>query len=96
MPYQLQLDSQIYALEAVEKAAYRFIDRFAAILAIKNDHIFLELTFEDRHAANAEKILADFKKELLDQNLRLKIKAETEPIRNLILAYTFSKTGLQS
>jgi His-Xaa-Ser system protein HxsD len=35
-----------------------------------------------------------FKKEVLDQDLRLKLKAETEPIRNLILAHAFSKTGL--
>jgi len=37
----------------------------------------------------------DFKKEVLDQHLREKIKAETDDIRNLILSVAFSSTGLQ-
>jgi His-Xaa-Ser system protein HxsD len=40
-------------------------------------------------------MVANFKRELLDQQLRLQIKKETEPARNLILAYAFSRTGLQ-
>jgi His-Xaa-Ser system protein HxsD len=39
--------------------------------------------------------LQDFKRELIDQELRMKIKSETEAVRNLVLAYTFSRTGLQ-
>lgn len=96
MTHKLQLDSSVYLVEAVQKAAYRFIDRFAVIISNESEHISLEITFDDKHAANADTILADFKKELLDQNLRVKIKAETESMRNLILAYTFSKSGLQS
>ena len=41
------------------------------------------------------KLINEFKRELLDQQLRISIKKETEPQRNLILAYAFSKTGLQ-
>lgn len=96
MTHKLQLDSSVYLIEAVQKAAYRFIDRFAVIISSESSHILLDITFDDKHVANSEKILADFKKELLDQNLRIIIKAETEPMRNLILAYTFSKSGLQS
>jgi len=94
--YSLRLDNSVYALEAVEKAAYRFIDRFAAVISTENDRIVIDFTFDENRAADADKILADFKKELLDQNLRSKIKTETEEVRNLILAYTFSRTGLQS
>ena len=43
----------------------------------------------------SEKVINEFKRELLDQQLRVVIKQETEAQRNLILAYTFSKTGLQ-
>lgn len=96
MQKNINLDSSIYSPEAVQKAAYKFIDRFAALVSEANGVISLEITFDDGHETESEKIIADFKKELLDQNLRLKIKAETEPIRNLILAYTFSKSGLQS
>jgi len=56
----------------------------------------LDLSFDKDGTLENQNILADFKKEILDQNLRLKIKRETEPMRNLILGYVFSKTGLQS
>ena len=42
------------------------------------------------------KLIDDFKKEVLDQDLREKLKVETEPVRNLILAHAFSKTGIIS
>jgi His-Xaa-Ser system protein HxsD len=37
----------------------------------------------------------EFRKNILDEELRLKLKKETEPVRNLILGIAFSKTGLQ-
>ena len=96
METQLQLDSSIYSVEAVEKAAYRFINRFAAVISQEGQDILVNLTFDNNHTSMSEEILADFKKELLDQNLRIKIKTETESTRNLILSYTFSKSGIQS
>lgn len=96
METQIQLDASVYSLEAIEKAAYRFIDRFAAVISIEGNYVVLNLSFDSNYASMSENILADFKKELLDQNLRLKIKKETEAIRNLILSYAFSKSGLQS
>ena len=96
METQLRLDSSIYSVEAVEKAAYRFINRFAAVISQEGQDILVNLTFDKNHTSMSEAILADFKKELLDQNLRIKIKTETESTRNLILSYTFSKSGIQS
>jgi His-Xaa-Ser system protein HxsD len=96
METQLRLDSSIYSLEAVEKAVYRFSDRFAGVISKDEQNIVLDLSFNSDHDSMSETILFDFKKELLDQNLRLKIKTETESTRNLILSYTFSKSGLQS
>jgi len=95
MESQIRLDASIYSVEAVEKAAYRFIDRFATVISCEEDKIVINFSFDDNHASMSKTILTDFKKELLDQNLRLKIKDETESTRNLILSYTFSKTGLQ-
>tara|TARA_B100000315_G_scaffold5060_2_gene5105 strand:- start:40 stop:330 length:291 start_codon:yes stop_codon:yes gene_type:complete len=96
METQLSLDASIYSVEAVEKAAYRFIDRFAATISHEGQNILLDLSFNGNNTATNKLILSDFKKELLDQNLRLKIKTETEPTRNLILSYAFSKSGLQA
>ncbi|MFQ5754126.1 MAG: His-Xaa-Ser system protein HxsD [bacterium] len=96
MEIQLRLDASIYSVEAVEKATYRFIDRFAAVISREEKNILVDLAFDNNRSSMSRAILDDFKKELLDQNLRLKIKAETETTRNLILSYTFSKSGLQS
>lgn len=96
MDKQLRLDSSIYSIDAAEKAAYRFIDRLSMLVSQDGGNILLDLSFPSEDVQLNESILDDFKKELLDQNLRLKIKAETEATRNLILSFVFSKTGLQS
>jgi His-Xaa-Ser system protein HxsD len=57
--------------------------------------IICHLAFDDKVSEAAVGANVDnLKKEVLDQDLRLKLKTETEPIRNLILAHAFSKTGL--
>jgi len=96
MKTQLKLDASVYSVESAEKATYRFIDRVATVISREGENILLDLSFDANHASDSTAIIDDLKKELLDQNLRLKIKTETEPVRNLILSYTFSKTGLQS
>jgi His-Xaa-Ser system protein HxsD len=95
MHVSLELDGSIYHVEAVQKAAYRSMDRFASLISASENNISVELTFENKSSAEVEALIAEFKKELLDQNLRLKIKTETEAGRNLILAYAFSNSGLQ-
>ena len=42
----------------------------------------------------AREVIRSFKQELLDQELREHIADETAPVRTLILAQAFSKTGL--
>ena len=90
----LELDEKSYSLEAVQKSAYRFIDKLTILISTRDDTINCDL--EMNYGGEIDlKILNAFKRELLDQQLRLSIKKETEPQRNLILAYAFSKTGLQ-
>jgi His-Xaa-Ser system protein HxsD len=92
---KLSLDKSAYSLEAVQKAAYRFIDRLTVVISTDELHVVCEIealpNSQDDFAFNID----DFKRELLDQELRMKIKQETESTRNLILAYAFSNTGLQ-
>jgi His-Xaa-Ser system protein HxsD len=92
---KLNLNKEIYCLEAIQKAAYRFIDRLTILIEPAGDDWLCTI---DPNAGQEEKFddhLANFKRELLDQQLRKQIKGETESVRNLILAYTFSRTGLQ-
>lgn len=92
----LVFDPAVYALMAVEKAAYRFSDRFTCQIEITQAG--LQVTLKPKRSAMSEEAhqvaLDDFQTEVLDQNLREKIKLDTAPIRNLILAHAFSRTGL--
>lgn len=96
MPTILTFDSSVYCLEAVQKAAYRFIDRLTVVIRQEGGNAVCEIEAIPGRNIDWDSVLADFKRELLDQQLRTKIKAETEPARNLILAYAFSRTGLQA
>ena len=91
----ITFDSQVFSLGAIKKAAYKYIDCFAADITV-NDHeirCLLHIT-SSKSDESCVRLVDDFKKEVLDQDLREKLKSETEPIRNLILAHTFSKTGI--
>lgn len=79
----------------MQKAAYRFIDRLTVLITPQGLQIHCDIEPMANLAKPLDDVLADFTRELVDQELRLKIKAETEPVRNLILALAFSRSGLQ-
>jgi His-Xaa-Ser system protein HxsD len=88
-------DTRVFALEVVKKAAYKYLDTFSADFELNGPLLNCALSFNESVSDEAAMKLADeFKKEVLDQDLRERIKAETAPIRNLILAHAFSRTGL--
>lgn len=92
---KLEIDEQIYCLEAVQKAAYRLIDRLTIVITKTGGKLVCEIDAVSGTEAQVDGNIADFKRELLDQQLRKQIKDETESARNLILAYAFSRSGLQ-
>ena len=93
----LVFDGQIYSVDTIQKSAYRFIDRLSVDIRKSGSDILCGITLDHRlGTASVESYIQDFKKEVLDQHLRAKIREETEPVRNLILGYAFSKSGLQS
>ena len=95
MEVLITFDATVYSVDAIKKAAYRSINRFAVNIIKEGNEIQCSLTFKESATEPQVKIYLDeFKKEVLDQDLRESIKKETEGVRNLILAHTFSKTGL--
>lgn len=87
----------IYSLDSVKKAAYRLSDKLVVDIASDESGIRCTLSFLGAFSqAEADALIAAFKLEVLDQDLRESIAAETGPLRNAILAFAFSKTGLQS
>lgn len=88
-------DCQVYSLIAVKKAAYKYMDSAFANISIGGNNICCLLNFPSSSSdESCSKLVEEFKKEVLDQDLREKIKVETEAVRNLILAYAFSQTGI--
>lgn len=92
---RLEIDQSVYSLEAVQKAAYRFIDRLTVLISQSEKVILCDINVIAGRDDLLEPLLADFKRELLDQQLRVQIKNETKDVRNLILSYAFSRSGLQ-
>lgn len=95
MKAEISFDSVLFSIEAVKAACYRLLDRFSPEIELKDGKIVCHLTFDEGVSpAAAELLISNLRKEVLDQDLRLRLKTETEPVRNLILAHAFSKTGL--
>lgn len=95
---ELAVDLRVYRLAAVKKTSYRFADRFTAILEAPSEtSVAVVLTFPnavtEAYAIESARL---FFQELLDQDLREQIAEETAPLRDLILAHAYSRTGLPS
>jgi len=94
---EFDFDDRVFSIDSIKKAAYRYIDKFSVDFSIFEGHIHCKLNFSPKiKSESAELIADDFKREVLDQDLRKTIATETEGVRNLILAHTFSKTTLVS
>ncbi len=91
----LVFDKSLYSGDALKKAAYRLLDRCIADISDVQDSFEVVLkSVTAKSDVSMDRLVDDFKKEVLDQELRLSIKAESEPYRNLILAHVFSRTSL--
>ncbi len=88
-------DATVFPLIAVKKAAYKSLRAFSANISLQGDLIHCQLTFSSPVSdEEGARLVEDFRKEVLDQDLRERLKSETEAVRNVILAHAFSKTGL--
>jgi His-Xaa-Ser system protein HxsD len=91
----VEFDSRVWNLTAIKKAAYKYLNTFVCDISLQEHAIRCELGFLPSISEEAcAQTIEDFKKEALDQDLRERLKAETESVRNLILAHAFSRTGI--
>ena len=93
----LVFSSQVFSIETIKKAAYRFSDVLSVEIVARADDIECILYFLSNpiEEVRAQEIVADFRNEVLDQDLRSIVAKETAATRNAILAFALSKTGLQ-
>ncbi len=93
-----ELDADVYRLAAVQRTAYRLAARCTALVAAPSTSkiaVTLHLPRDGNDAARRE-VVDIFFRELLDQELREQVRAETAPVRALLLAVAFSRSGLKS
>ena len=89
----IKIDTAIYSLTAIKKAAYKFADRASLILSNEPNNMVV-VAFDFKKGTDQDKCIFDFCNEILDQDLREIVSRETAPIRNIILAHAFSRTSL--
>lgn len=87
--------TDVYDLSTVKRAAYAFTGDFAFDFAIEDDEIRVTVQPLGRSDPRWPEFERSFRNAVLDQDLRRQIREETEPMRNAILGYAFSRTGLQ-
>lgn len=88
-----------FSLDIVKKCCYRFAAKHVSGLEVTKDgaHAAVKFLFpREIGKAQQEEILSHFHRDLIDQELRERISAKTEVVRNLILANAFANTSLIS
>ena len=88
-----RFDRNVYRLTAVKKAAYKYGNLFGIMIEEADGFVLASLRAASSNT-NPEEAVGSFCNEVLDQELREEIAAETNGIRDLLLAHTFSKTSL--
>lgn len=89
----LSFDLSAASLDAVQRAVYRMSDRLSCDITA-TDGVTEVVVHPSDPDADIERLLGDLRNEVLDQELRERVRAETSDVRNLVLALAFSKTGL--
>lgn len=91
---RLSYDKAMVDILVLEKSAYRLAQHITVDFSFSDDQIVCDISPSLSSDWSIEQCVESFKKEALDYQLRAKLQAKTENIRNLILATAFSKTEL--
>lgn len=90
----VSFDAAVYRLSAVKSASYRYGDRFHILISV-SDNGHTQVVLKPKGTLRDPEFLAgEFCNDVLDQELREVVAAQTEGIRNLLLAHTFSQTSI--
>ena len=93
--HELRFDARVFSVDAVKNAAYRMAATFDADIKIDDNDIVCVLGLRDSGPTpDLNNLLAKFRREVIDHDLRLRISSQTDGVRNLILAHAFSRTGV--
>jgi len=92
----LRADKSLYSQKAVEAAAYWFTADWFVHLEDEPEATVVRIVrkSDGTRAGGAQTVGGEFANRLLDEALREKVGAETEAVRNAILAHALSETPL--
>lgn len=86
MKQKIKLNLDVYPLDVAMKASYNYIEQ-VYIFFEKDSEKTYEIEFENKNDnIDLNKIISEFKNELLHESIRKNISQETKNIRELILA----------
>lgn len=93
---RVEFPSAVYTIETIQKAALKLTGFCSFDFdTSQSGAIWVRLNALASHQiVDVTELISRLKNEVLDQHLRAIVARETETERNLILAYTFSKTKL--
>ena len=91
---EIEFDLRVYALETIERAAHRMMDRCFIELAVPNSSAVCCVLRPRVPLTNLENLRGEFQNQVLDQHLRHQLDLSTRGVRDLIIAQAFSRTNL--
>jgi len=94
---EINFDNRVFSIEAVKNAAYRLAALLDSEIRLEGDQIICNLKLRKESTSEVmNATLERFRREVIDHDLRIQIRSDTEATRNLILAHAFSRTGIVS
>jgi His-Xaa-Ser system protein HxsD len=92
-PLVISWPKEVTPAEAIERALYALADIVSGVVGSNGD--VWELTaYPKSERADRDAVGHRLREEVTDQSLRLRIAERTDPIRNLVFALAFSRSGL--
>ena len=89
------VDTSIYSISAVFATCYKYTDHCYIFLSRSSDPSSIEILFSRKNeGSDLSRVAAEFYNELIDQQIRIQVNAETAQIRTLIVAQAFSEGNL--
>ena len=89
----LAFDQATVDLDALQRSAYAVAAEMTVDIRVCGADYMCTL-FPRKQDTTVEELKHRFRAEVNDQILRVRIAKETEPLRNLVFALAFSRTGL--
>jgi His-Xaa-Ser system protein HxsD len=85
----VEFDEAIQSSDALSAAAYRLLDAASCQIDKSGGKFVCRLTLKNSAKQDSESIRLRFLDCVTDENLRERLAAKTEPVRNLILSLAF-------